>query len=34
MFKALLRNVRPPVVEQRNIHLAGKEISYTLKRSG
>ncbi|MFZ2162882.1 MAG: SprT family zinc-dependent metalloprotease [Sideroxyarcus sp.] len=24
----------PPVVEQRAIHLSGKEISYTLKRSG
>jgi len=24
----------PPAVEQRNIHLSGKEISYTLKRSG
>jgi len=24
----------PPVVEQRNVHLSGKEISYTLKRSG
>ena len=24
----------PPVVEQRNIRLSGKEISYTLKRSG
>jgi predicted metal-dependent hydrolase len=34
MFKALLRKGPPPVVEQRNIHLVGKEISYTLKRSG
>src|SRR5664279_4827498 len=34
MFKALLRKGAPPVVEQRNIHLSGKEISYTLKRSG
>ena len=34
MFKALLRKGTPPVVEQRNIHLSGKEISYTLKRSG
>ncbi len=32
MFK--LRSTTPaPVVEQRNIHLSGKEISYTLKRS-
>ena len=34
MFTALLRKGAPPVVEQRNIHLVGKEISYTLKRSG
>lgn len=34
MFKALRRKATPPVVEQRNIHLSGKEISYTLKRSG
>ncbi|MDP1633571.1 MAG: SprT family zinc-dependent metalloprotease [Gallionellaceae bacterium] len=34
MFKALRRRASPPVVEQRNIHLSGKEISYTLKRSG
>lgn len=30
----LRRTVSAPVVEQRNIHLSGKEISYTLKRSG
>ncbi len=34
MLTALLRKGAPPVVEQRNIHLVGKEISYTLKRSG
>ncbi|OIR11575.1 hypothetical protein GALL_70700 [mine drainage metagenome] len=34
MFSALRRKLPPPVVEQRNIHLSGKEISYTLKRSG
>jgi len=34
MFKALLRKGPPPVVERRNIHLSGKEINYTLKRSG
>ncbi|HAF43571.1 MAG TPA: M48 family peptidase [Gallionellaceae bacterium] len=34
MFKALRRKAAPPVVEQRNILLSGKEISYTLKRSG
>lgn len=34
MFKALRRRSSPSVVEQRNIHLSGKEISYTLKRSG
>src|SRR5512146_488635 len=30
MFRA---KTSPPAVEQRNIHLSGKEISYTLKRS-
>lgn len=30
----LRRTVPAPVVEQRNIHLSGKEINYTLKRSG
>ncbi|MBI4809662.1 MAG: M48 family metallopeptidase [Nitrosomonadales bacterium] len=34
MFKALRRKAPPPVVEQRNILLSGKEVSYTLKRSG
>jgi len=34
MFKALRRKASPSVVEQRNIHLSGKEINYTLKRSG
>ena len=34
MFKALRRKSPPPVVEQRNVHLSGKEVSYTLKRSG
>ncbi len=33
MFK-LRSNASAPVVEQRNIQLSGKEISYTLKRSG
>ena len=34
MFKALHQKAPAPVVEQRNIQLSGKEISYTLKRSG
>lgn len=34
MFKALRQKASAPVVEQRNIQLSGKEISYTLKRSG
>jgi predicted metal-dependent hydrolase len=34
MFKALRRKASPPVVEQRNILLSGKDISFTLKRSG
>ncbi len=34
MFKALRQKSPTPVVEQRNIHLSGKDISYTLKRSG
>src|SRR5512147_1358645 len=34
MFRALRQRPLPPVVEQRNIHLSGKEICYTLKRSG
>jgi predicted metal-dependent hydrolase len=34
MFKALRRPAVPPVVEQRSIHLSGKEVCYTLKRSG
>ncbi|MBI5006312.1 MAG: M48 family metallopeptidase [Nitrosomonadales bacterium] len=34
MFKALRRKAPPPVVEQRNILLSGKDITYTLKRSG
>ena len=34
MFKALRRKASPPVVEQRNILLSGKEISFILKRSG
>lgn len=34
MFRALLRKGAVPVIEQRNIRLSGKEISYTLKRSG
>jgi predicted metal-dependent hydrolase len=34
MIKALRKKASPSVVEQRNIHLSGKEISYTLKRSG
>jgi predicted metal-dependent hydrolase len=34
MFKPQNQKSPAPVVEQRNIHLSGKEISYTLKRSG
>lgn len=34
MFKALRSKTPLPAAEQRNIHLSGKEISYTLKRSG
>jgi hypothetical protein len=34
MFRALRQKAPAPVVEQRNILLSGKEISYTLKRSG
>jgi predicted metal-dependent hydrolase len=34
MLKALRRKASPPVVEQRNILLSGKDISFTLKRSG
>ena len=34
MFKALRSKTPSPAAEQRNIHLSGKEISYTLKRSG
>jgi predicted metal-dependent hydrolase len=34
MFKALRQKAPAPVVEQRNILLSGKDISYTLKRSG
>jgi len=34
MFKTLRQKSPPPVIEQRNILLSGKEISYTLKRSG
>jgi len=34
MYQALRHKAVPPVVEQRNIHLSGKEISYTLKRGG
>jgi predicted metal-dependent hydrolase len=34
MFKPHNQKSPAPVVEQRNIHLSGKEISYTLKRSG
>ncbi|HLP98433.1 MAG TPA: SprT family zinc-dependent metalloprotease [Sideroxyarcus sp.] len=34
MFNVTRKKPLPPVVEQRNIHLSGKEISYTLKRSG
>jgi predicted metal-dependent hydrolase len=34
MFKPQKPRSPPPVVEQRNIRLSGKEISYTLKRSG
>ena len=34
MFKALRRKAPAPIVEQRTISLSGKEICYTLKRSG
>jgi predicted metal-dependent hydrolase len=34
MFKSQKQKSPAPVVEQRNIHLSGKEISFTLKRSG
>jgi predicted metal-dependent hydrolase len=34
MYQALRHIAPPPVVEQRNIVLSGKEISFTLKRSG
>lgn len=33
MFSKLHRTISPPVVEQRSIQLAGKPVSYTLKRS-
>lgn len=33
MLKKLRRLVSPPVVEQRSVQLAGKAITYTLKRS-
>ncbi|MDP2759518.1 MAG: SprT family zinc-dependent metalloprotease [Sideroxyarcus sp.] len=34
MFRTLHRKIAPPAIEQRNIDLSGKSISYTLKRSG
>jgi len=34
MFKAMQRLMEPPPVEQRSVELAGRQISYTLKRSG
>jgi predicted metal-dependent hydrolase len=35
MLKTLQKLVEPPsAIEQRRIHLAGQEVSYTLKRSG
>lgn len=34
MLNTLRRKISPPAVEQRNIDLSGKSISYTLKRSG
>ena len=34
MLKKLHNLVTPPVVEQRSIQLAGKPVSYTLKRTG
>jgi predicted metal-dependent hydrolase len=34
MLKKLHRLVTPAVVEQRSIHLAGKPVTYTLKRTG
>lgn len=34
MLKRLRRMVSPPAVEQRNIELAGKPVTYTLKRTG
>lgn len=33
MLKKLRRLVNPPAVEQRSVHLIGKAITYTLKRS-
>ena len=33
MFKTI-RTITPPTIEQRNIELSGKPVSYTLKRSG
>ncbi len=34
MLKKLSRLMTPPVIEQRSIHLAGKPVTYTLKRTG
>jgi len=34
MLKNLRRMVEPPAVEQRSIELAGKPVTYTLKRTG
>ncbi|MBI4938714.1 MAG: M48 family metallopeptidase [Nitrosomonadales bacterium] len=34
MFEKLRRQVTPPAIEQRSIHLAGKPVVYTLKRTG
>lgn len=33
MFRILHRKISPPAIEQRNIDLSGRSISYTLKRS-
>lgn len=34
MFKAVQRLIEPSAVEQRSIRLAGRDVGYTLKRSG
>ncbi|TXT23260.1 MAG: hypothetical protein FD134_2234 [Gallionellaceae bacterium] len=34
MFEKLRRLADPPAIEQRSVHLAGKPVTYTLKRTG